>query len=310
MEQDLNLFKDKRILITGGGGYLGSKLAEVFVQSRAKISLLDVNFNHLSESLIINNKNVEKLYADITDKIKLSAVCAEVKPDYIFHFCALLNRERDFSYYDKLYKVNVKGTLNLLEALQTTNYSGFYYSSSSEVYGTTNESPFHEKQIPNPASPYSLTKLMAEDLIKTFSAIHQKPFTILRIFNFIGLDMPENFFINQLIFSLKREEHFQMTGGKQIRDFIPIDQLLAAIIAISKSGISKDETINICSGHGTMLKELAIDIAQKLNKTHLLQIGALSYRENEVWEMVGDNSKLSKYISFNECQVFELLKYL
>lgn len=299
MEQNLDLFKDKRILITGGGGYLGSKLAEVFVQCGAKITLLDINFNHLAESMIVNNENVNKLHVDITDKIKLSAICAEVKPEYIFHFCALLNRDRDFILYDKLYNVNVNGTLNLLEALQSINYTGFYYSSSSEVYGTTNESPFHEKQVPNPASPYSLTKLMAEDLIKTFSTIHQKPFTILRIFNFIGLDMPENFFINQLLSSLKREEHFQMTGGKQIRDFIHIDQLLAAIIAISKSGISNAETINICSGNGTMLKELAVDIAQKLNRTHLLRIGALPYRENEVWEMVGANEKLKKYISFS-----------
>ncbi len=296
MEHDLGHFRGKKILITGGGGYLGSKLAEWLRLSDATITLSDISFNHISESLIENNHNINKCYADITRKNEIEKVCKEINPDYIYHFCALLYRERDFRYYADLYNVNVNGTLNLLEALKFINYSGLFFSSSSEVYGSKNPSPFHEQQIPMPASPYSLTKFMAEKIIQTYSEIHNKPYTILRIFNFFGSDMPEKFFINQLVASLLNNNFFEMTAGEQTRDFLHIDQLTAIIAELGKSVNVNGEILNICSGKKIMLKELAMEIGANLGKTHLLKIGALPYRKNEIWEMTGSNEKLKGFI--------------
>ncbi len=310
MEPDLNTFSGKRVLITGGGGYLGSKLAEVLTKSNADISLLDIAFNSLSENLITHNKNIRKYHVDVTQKHDLEILCNELQPDFIYHFCALLNRERTFDNYTALYNVNVQGTLNLLEALKPVNYSGLYFSSSSEVYGNKNTSPFHERQVASPASPYSLTKLMAENLIQTWSEINKKAFTIMRIFNFYGPDMPESFFLNQLIATLKREETFEMTGGNQVRDFMHIDDLVSALIAISNSDKNSGETINFCSGKGIKLKDLAIEFATKLNKIHLLKIGVLPYRENEIWEMVGSNIKLQNLgVTLMEDQLFNIANF-
>lgn len=295
MEPAINFFENKRIVITGGGGYLGSKLAERLVSSNATIYLFDVKFNAISTALSEKNHNVQLINVNITQKVNIKKASLKTNPDYIFHFAALLNRDRDFSVYPALYNVNVKGTLNLLESLRNISYKGFYFSSSSEIYGIKNPSPFHEEQIPEPASPYSLSKVMAEQLIKTYSDIHQKPFTILRIFNFYGPGMPESYFINQLITTLKSNKQFDMTGGEQVRDFIYIEDLLNAVIGISKSEQCLGEIINICSGEGVKLKVIATEMAQQMGKIHLLNIGALSYRENEIWEMVGNNSKLSRF---------------
>jgi len=297
MEPLIKFFNNKKILITGGGGYLGSKLAERIVNSSSLIFLCDVKFNKLAKSLCEDHKNIELIKVDLTKKEQVNEVCAKINPDFIFHFASLLNRERDFSIYSSLYEVNVKGTLNLLEALLSIPYAGFYFSSSSEVYGGKNQSPFNEEQLPSPVSPYSLTKLMSENLIQTYSVMHQKPYTILRIFNFFGPGMGENFFINQLISTLRRDEVFQMTEGEQKRDFLYIDDLINIIIAICKSKRSIGESINICSGKGIMLKELAMEIAVMNNREYLLRIGALPYRENEVWEMIGSTNKLKSYIS-------------
>jgi nucleoside-diphosphate-sugar epimerase len=301
MESDLAHFKGKKVLITGGGGYLGSKLAEYLFKSDAQINLMDISFNDLSIKLSNINKNFIKYNVDLANKAELVSICNKISPNIIFHFGALLNRERDFLLYPKLYEVNVQGTLNLLEALRFVDYEGFYFSSSSEVYGNTNKGPFHEEMIPSPASPYSLTKLMAENLIKSFSGIYHKPFTICRLFNFFGEDMSESFFINQLIGSLKKEKSFEMTSGEQTRDFLHIDDVVKAINCLSNSNHLNGEIINICSGRGIKLKDVAYEIASKLNKEHLLKIGAIPYRENEVWEMVGSNAKLKNayYLSSN-----------
>jgi len=294
-----SLLNNTNILITGGGGYLGSKLAEKLVHYNSNIFLLDIKFNAISKQLDHQYNNLHLYECDITNYEQLSKICNDINPLIIYHFAALLERNRDFSIFKRLYKVNVEGTLNLLESLSNINYTKFLYASSSEVYGTTNKIPFSEDQIPLAASPYSLTKLMAEELIKTYSNIKNKPYTIMRLFNFYGDDMPEDFFYSQLINALKRNEEFNMTGGEQIRDFLPIEQVLEYIIKVSDTNKSDQILVNVCSGTGIKLKDFAREIAKKINKEHLLKIGALKYRENEVWNMVGNNNLLSDIINKN-----------
>ncbi len=304
MEQNIDFFKGKKILITGGGGYLGSKLASILAESEAFIALIDLSFNTSIDALCNENTSIKKFHTDITDKEAVETVCNTVRPDYIYHFAARLNRERDFNLYPMLHNVNVIGTLNLLEGLKHIKYLGFYFSSTSEVYGNI-KSPFQEDQIPSPASPYSLSKFIAENLIKTYSELNHKPYTILRIFNFFGPGMPESFFLNQLIETFHRNEVFEMTGGEQIRDFIHIDDLISSLIALTKSEKGNGEIINISSGKGVMLKKLAMEIAGKYKKESLLKIGALPYRDNEVWEMIGDNRKLMSMNVNYQFPVFE-----
>lgn len=293
----MSFFNRAHILITGGGGYLGAKLSEKLVDCNATISLLDISFCDISENIIAANSNVKKYCVDITDKDSLNIACQEIKPDYIYHFAASINRARDFELFPTLLSSNVKGTYNLLQALYPINYKGLFFSSTSEVYGAFNPVPFDEKSCPQPVSPYSLTKLMAENLIITFSKIYNKPCTVLRLFNFFGIDMPEQFFLNQLICAIKQDNVFEMTGGKQIRDFCHIDRVTDFIIAISQAEKINGEIYNICSGKGFMLKDIALLIAALYQKTHLLKIGAIPYRNNEVWDMMGSNKKLLKTIS-------------
>jgi nucleoside-diphosphate-sugar epimerase len=301
MEFNLRYFENRRILITGGGGYLGSKLAEVLTTTTSEIYLLDVSFNGVAKKLISESPKVTKVCCDLTKKPQIEDALSNFSPDLIFHFAALLKRERDFSYYDQLYKVNVEGTKNLLEVLSSVPYIGFYYASSSEVYGNRNQSPFKEDQFPFPASPYSLTKLMAEHLIATHSQIVEKPYTVLRFFNFYGRDMPPRFFLSQLEDSLKKNILFEMTGGEQKRDFIHIDDLIELTLKVASESKSNQEIINICSGQATSIKELALKKAGQHQKLHLLRIGALPYRKNEIWEMVGDNRKILSFINNNDC---------
>mgnify|MGYP001497759675 FL=1 len=287
-----SISRDNNILITGGGGYLGSKLAEKLVNYSSNIFLLDISFNNLSQQLECIYDNCKLYECDITNYEHLLKICNEIQPHIIYHFAALLERSRDFTFYKSLYKVNVEGTFNLLEALSGIDYLKFMFSSSSEVYGTSNEVPFSEDQIPYPASPYSLTKLMAEELIKTYSNIKKKPYTVMRLFNFYGEDMPENFFYSQLINALKNNKEFKMTGGEQIRDFLPIEKVIEYIIKLSETDKSNQILVNICSGKGFKLKDFAEEIAREMGKEHLLKIGSLKYRDNEVWNMVGDHSLL------------------
>ncbi len=278
--------KNKRVLVTGGNGYLGSFLVKALEKENANVFVVSRN-----SELLYNHFAV-----DITDFDAIHKVVQEIQPDIVFHLAANISRNRDFAIYTDMAKVNVTGTLNVLQALQNLD-AHFIFTSSSEIYGN-NKSPFHENQLPKPVSPYSLSKINAEMLIQTYCLNHNKKFTNLRIFNFYGEHMPEDFFIPQMINSLKREEDFLMTKGEQTRDFLYVDDVVQALLLTAKNTNSYNETMNVCSGKGTKLSELAAAVNERMNTKAKIILGAIPYRDNEVWEMIGDNSKIKQKLGF------------
>lgn len=278
--------KNKKVLVIGGNGYLGSFLVKALLKEEAQVFVasLDCKTNGQEYQLDITN-------ADATRK-----VIQEIQPDVVYHLAANISRNRDFSIFNGMSLVNVVGTLNVLKSLENLE-AHFIFTSTSEIYGN-NDSPLHEKQFPNPVSPYSLTKYQAEMLIQTYCTNHQKKYTNLRVFNFYGEHMPEQFFIPQMIETLKRGEDFLMTKGEQVRDFLYIDDVVNAMILTAKKTESYGETFNVCSGKGTQLAELAIEVNKAMDSKAKIVLGALPYRENEVWEMIGDCSKIEKYLGF------------
>lgn len=293
-------FKDKTILITGAAGYIGSRLVRKYVNIGAKVIALDIKYenNHKSD---FSNSDVTFLTLDILDKKKIFEELSHYDLDYIYHLAALLNRDRDFQLFEVMINTNVNGTYNLLNALKDKKYSGFYFFSTSDVYGVKNIAPFDERMNADPVSLYSLTKYLAEKVVSTFSINYKKPFTILRPFLFHGPNLPDSLFLGQLQKSLEQNCVFEMTEGEQIRDFISIDDLINKLIVLTKYEGFNNEIVNICSGKGIKIKDLAISYADSCGKKDLLRIGSLPYRKNEIWNAVGDASKFESIINTARC---------
>ena len=278
--------KDKKILVVGGNGYLGSFLVKVLKENEADVSIISKDCEQSDSQFNIDITNFDEIYN----------VIQKIRPDIVYHLAASISRDRDFSIYEKMAAVNVQGTLNILRSLKDVN-AHFIFTSSSEIYGN-NISPFHENQIPKPVSPYSLSKISAEILIQTYCINHDKKFTNLRVFNFYGENMPEGFFIPQMINSLKRGEDFLMTKGEQVRDFLYVGDVVNAMVLTAKNTNSQGETFNVCSGKGTKLSQLASAVNTTMNTKAKIVLGAIPYRNNEVWEMIGDHSKIKNSIGF------------
>ena len=278
--------KDKKIIVVGGNGYLGSFLVSALKEQKANVFIISNDCEATPSQFIV----------DITDFEETQKIIQQIKPEIVYHLAANINRNRDFSIYENMKAINVQGTLNVLRALENID-AHFIFTSTSEVYGN-NSSPFHENQIPKPVSPYSLTKMSAEFLIETFCNQHNKKFTNLRVFNFFGKNMPESFFIPQMINSLKRSEDFMMTKGEQVRDFLYIDDVIDALLLTAKNTNSYGETMNVCSGKGTQLRQLAKAVNTTMKTNAKIVLGALPYRDNEVWEMIGDQSKIKRITGF------------
>jgi len=280
--------KNKRILVTGGNGYLGSFLVKALQKLGAEVFVIDIRLKDTPNEFLI----------DITNLDLVKYIVNKVRPNIVFHLAATLNRERDFTNHEKIVHVNYNGTMNMLLALKEYGEcENFIFTSTSEIYGDS-EAPFKETLLPKPASPYSLSKVFAENGIKTFSEIYKFPYTILRLFNFYGNDMPKSFFIPQCIHALKNEPSFQMTLGEQARDFLYVDDVIQGLILAATKEKAKYQTFNVCCGKGITLQELVLDCKEALKSECNIDFGAFPYRENEIWNMVGDNTKISEMLGF------------
>ena len=163
----------------------------------------------------------------------------------------------------------------------------------------------------HPTSPYSLSKAAAELTIQTFSNIYNKPYTILRLFNIYGPNLPESFFIPQLIKALKDNRNFDMTMGEQKRDFVWFDDVVNALILVASNTNANYQIFNVCSGVRISLRKLALEIETLIPSKAKINFGSIPYRKNEIWDMVGSNAKIKETLYFdNKIDLSEGLKRL
>lgn len=268
------------VLVTGGSGYLGKELVIKLKSAGYQVYTISKNAIETDTDLCFS----------LSDEEKLIKTVSAIKPNVVFHLAANINRNRDSNLYSGLIEDNVIGTLNLLNSLKDF-HCNLIYTSTGEVYGN-NCSPFNEEMIPDPVSPYSSTKLMAEELIRTFCKTSNINYTIFRLFNFYGSDMPEHFFISQMVNTLLRKENFKMTAGEQVRDFIHINDLTDALMkSVCRNELFND-IFNLCSGKNITIKEIANMVVNIIGTDAEIDAENLPYRENEIMEMLGNPDKL------------------
>lgn len=299
--------KPNIVLITGGGGYLGSMLAKGIAGDNVIVYLADIQFNRQAEQLSLAHENVSRIHLDLRQYDETASIVQNMRPDYVFHFASRIDRIRDFSVFESMSLVNVTGTFNLLNALTHVDYKMFAFSSTSEAYGTSNALPFHEAQLTHPVSPYSLTKVMAEKLIETWGRTYHKPWQIFRIFNFYGPGMPSTTFIPDLMQTLGKGQAFHMTPGEQKRDYLYIDDLVWYIKNLVLSEVFNQEVINLCSGRAVSMLEIA-DLSRKTYFDKAEIFNDLPYRSNEIWEIRGSNKKIKE--AFPHYEPIEFLQGL
>lgn len=284
-------FTNKKVIVTGGQGFLGSHLVKALLERQAQVYVLDM-------AAVSNLSTVNYYQINLLDYTALRDCVANIQPDFVYHLAASLNRTRDFAEAHALLNTNLNGTVNLLNALCGVPYQKLIYVSTSEVYGGNNiTAPFKEDSNFIPASPYALSKYCAEVAIQTFSEIYIKNYTILRLFNFFGPGLPNHFFISQLIEKLKMNADFDMTKGEQKRDFLYIKDVISALL-LAQSSKANQGVFNVCSGQGACIKDIALELKSVLNSASHINFGALNYRNNEVWNMIGNHSKIKETLGW------------
>ncbi len=284
------------VLVTGATGFLGSHLVRRLVTEEADVHVL-VRPTSLRERLAAVLPMVRCHHGDVREGDALRGLVSEVRPVKIFHLAAYTDVVRTFENAEEVIGVNLRGTVNLLRALEGTGYDCFVYAGTCEEYGD-NPVPFQEDQPPNPVSPYSASKAAATLFCRMYARTLGCPVVMLRPFLTFGPHQAENRFVAQAIAAAVRDEVFPMTGGAQGRELNYVDDIVEGFIRAATTPAALGEVINLGSGVQHRMRDVAALIFELAGSRGRPEIGALPYRPVESWDFYCDSSKARRLLGW------------
>jgi len=264
---------NKKILVTGGAGFIGSNLCEELLTLGAKVTCLDNFSTGLKENLeaIKDNPNFRLIEGDIRELETCKTACEN--QDFVLHEAALGSVPRSINDPITSNDVNVGGFLNMLVAARDSGVKRFVYAASSSTYGDSESLPKVEDKIGKPLSPYAITKYVNELYADVFKRTYDFDTIGLRYFNVFGRKQNPNgayaAVIPKFVMQLMRHESPVINGGGEYsRDFTYIDNvILMNILALtSENSDSVNQVYNTAFGERTTLNDLVKHLKEYLSE--------------------------------------------
>jgi UDP-glucuronate 4-epimerase len=265
---------NKKILVTGGAGFIGSHLVGRLLKEGYEVICLD-NFNDYYNPQVkrdnikpyLREKRFDLIEADIRDKDTLKKIFEKYKFQKVIHLAAQAGVRLSLKQPNLYVDVNVNGTLNLLELSKEYKIANFVFGSSSSVYGATKEIPFSEEGKLKPISPYGVSKRTGELLCSTYNHLYNLPVTILRFFTVYGPRQRPDMAIHKFTKLIDEGKEIYLYGnGETSRDYTYISDIVEGIIF----SLNKDfnyKIFNLGNSNPTNLSHLISLIEKNLGKS-------------------------------------------
>ena len=251
-------WKDRRVLITGAGGFIGSHLAERIAQLGARTRCF-LRYNSQSSLGWLRSSSVlselEIIHGDIRDSESVSRAAKDA--DVIFHLAALIGIPYSYNSPRSYIQTNIEGTFNILEAARNHGTERLVCTSTSEVYGSALYVPIDEGHPLRGQSPYSATKIGADKLAESYHLSFGLPVSVARPFNVYGPRQSSRAIIPTIITQALTQSDVNLGNLNTTRDFNFVSDTVEGFLRIAESDLAIGKTLNIGSGVETPVKEVA-----------------------------------------------------
>jgi nucleoside-diphosphate-sugar epimerase len=275
----------KRALITGLRGFTGYYMARE----------LSAAGYHVHGTVLPGEATGPDIFAvDLLDRASVAAAVEQVRPDVVVHLAAIAFVAHKDA--DQMYRVNVVGTRNLLEALAAGSHkpSSVLLASSANIYGNADVPVIDESVAPNPANDYAVSKLAMEYMARLW--MDKLPITIARPFNYTGRGQTENFLLPKIVSHFRKEaRHIELGNLAIARDFSDVRMVARCyrrLLAAAPAG----EAFNVCSGQPHSLESLIDMMSEIAGYRIVVHVNPAFVRANEVLTLTGSNAKLAGVI--------------
>lgn len=280
-----------KVIVTGGCGFIGSHLVDKLVEENFDVNVID-DLSATSNEKFYFNKKAKYFKKSILNKAGVSKIFKNAV--YVFHLAAESRIQTAIQNPKYAYEVNLLGTFNILELSKENKIKKVIISSTSAIYGLTENFPTNEKEKPNCLNPYSLSKLFCEELSKQY--LSNMDIIIFRYFNVFGERSPQKgqyapvvgIFLNQK----NLNKPLTIVGdGNQKRDFIHVSDIVNANLLAAKTNLSiKGDIFNVGSGKNYTINEIANQISK--NQINLPE------RPGESRNTLADITKITQKLNF------------
>jgi UDP-glucose 4-epimerase len=285
---------NKKVLVTGGAGFIGSELTRQLCERGATVIVVDNLLNGRRENLAgLPGDQVRLVVVDIRDSQCMADLMQGV--DIVFHLACLCLRHSIHSPEDN-HEVNATGTLKLLSAAMEAGVKRFVYTSTAEVYGTPRWAPVSEEHPNSPTNVYGAAKLAGEAYVLAFYQTYHYPTVVLRLFNTYGPRCHHEGDCGEVIpkFLLRCLAGRPMVifgDGSQTRDFNFVSDTARGILLAGLADEAVGQAINLGTGQATSIKDLANEVAAALGRPDAEVIHDTSRPGDVLGLFYADNTK-------------------
>lgn len=309
------MLKNKRVVITGGAGFIGSHLVDALQAMGNQVTVIDNLSSGKSENLRVNS-NLTFIEGDVRDINLVKKITK--KSDIIFHLAEYIPNSNygpghviKYSVEDPYTNLDicVKGMLNILECAKQST-TKIVYTSTAAVYGEPFEIPVKETALPNPLSPYGVSKLAAESYCKVYSQMYDMPITIARLFNVYG-PRQKKYVMYDILRKLKCDDSkLEILGnGDQQRDFIYVKDVVEGLITLSVIEEGCGNIYNMGTGISTSIKQLIECMINILDVNPIINFTDQTWK-GDIYALIADTKKINDIGIFPKYGVKEGVKEL
>ena len=290
---------DKRVFVTGAGGFIGSHLLERLVGEGARVRAF-VHYNSRNDPGLLKLlpedalAAVELIPADLLDPYAVRQAVDGV--EIVFHLGALISIPYSYRHPYHVAETNVMGTLNVLEACCAAGISRLVHTSSSEVYGTAQYVPIDEDHPLQGQSPYSASKIGADKLAESFYRAYDLPVVTLRPFNTYGPRQSDRAVIPTIITQALTQDVVHLGNLDARRDLTFVTDTVDGFIKVSTAAGVEGNSYNLGAGGDLSIGELAEKIIELIGRSVKIEIDEVRLRpeRSEVQRLLADNSLAKK----------------
>jgi len=295
-------WNDQTLLVTGAGGFIGSRLCERLVEEGASVRAF-VRYTSRAEIGLLKQlppeilANIEIIRGDLRDFSAVEQAANGV--DTVFHLGALISIPYSYMHPVETVQTNILGTMNILEACRKTS-AKLVHTSTSEVYGTALRVPIDEDHPLQGQSPYSASKIGADKLVESYYRSFDVPAITIRPFNTYGPGQSNRAVIPTIITQALSGDMVRLGNLEAIRDFTYLDDTVEGFLLAGKAGLWNGETFNLGTGEEISIGAIAELIFKIMGEQPEVKIeqDRLRPEKSEVLRLISDNHKAKEALNW------------